>query len=64
MPYKHQAESYRVIAGQRWESWGDFNEQGAAEAKVMLKVLGYKVRRVSIGGEMYRIFRMKTNADS
>lgn len=59
MPYKHQAESYRVIAGQRWESWGDFNTESAKVEKDTLKRDGWKVRRVSIGGGMVRIFRAK-----
>ena len=59
MPYKHQAESYRVIKGVRWESWGDFNKECSVLEKDTLKKGGWKVRRVSIGGGMYRIFRTR-----
>lgn len=59
MPYKHQSESYRMINGKRWESWGDFNKDEATQEGYVLKRLGWNVRRVSIGGGMYRIFRSK-----
>lgn len=56
MPYKHQAESYRIIAGKRWESWGDFNEQEALAEKARLKCRGYGVRTYKMDGGMVRVF--------
>lgn len=61
MPYKHQAESYRIIDGKRWESWGDFNKADATTEGYALKRDGWNVRRVQIGGGMVRIFRSKPN---
>lgn len=59
MPYKHQSASYRTINGVRWESWGDFNEEAAKAEQESLKKDGWQVRRVSIGGGMFRLFRRK-----
>ena len=59
MPYKHQAESYRTINGQRWESWGDFNEEEIDSEIATLKALGWKVRRFSMEDGMIRLFRFK-----
>lgn len=62
MPYKHQAESYRVIDGQRFESWGDFPEQEALTEKIQLINAGWKVRLFKMGDGMTRIFRFKLGA--
>lgn len=62
MPYKHQAASYRTISGVRWESWGDFNEEASKIERDALKEAGWNVRRVSIGGGMYRLFRNPCSA--
>ena len=59
MPYKHQAASYRTIKGVRWESWGDFNAEAAKAEQETLKREGWKVRKVSIGVGMYRLFRSR-----
>ena len=60
MPYKHQTESYRVIGGRRWESWGDFNAEEALAEKGRLINQGWQVRKVKLDDGMYRIFRWKT----
>lgn len=56
MPYKHQAASYRTFNGERWESWGDFNEKAAKDEARDLRNLGSRVRVQKIGGGMARIF--------
>jgi len=61
MSYKHQAESYRIIDGVRWESWGDFNESEALSEARSLIGWGWRVRRVQIGEGMVRIFRRKSD---
>lgn len=56
MAYKHQSESYRIIAGRLWESWGDFNEQEALAEKARLKCRGYGVRTYKLDDGMVRLF--------
>lgn len=57
MPYKHQAESYRVIDGRRFICWGDFPESEALAEKVKLINEGYKVRTFKMEEGDVRIFR-------
>lgn len=63
MPVKHQAESYRTINGERWESWGDFNEEAAKGEARDLRNLDNRVRCFKIGGGMVRIFLAPTDRD-